>query len=75
VGISVSMMKLKVHYMTAENSSLARAERTKRKPIGTFFNMLEKVATENNPSGTSGNIFSICGSGVQIINKPGFVKT
>jgi hypothetical protein len=61
--------------MTAENLSLARDERTKRKTIGTFFNMLEKVATENNPSDTTGNIFSICGSGVQINNKPGFVIT
>ena len=68
-------MKLKLQYMTAENLSLARAEKTKRKPIGTFFNMLEKVATENNPSDTLGNIFSLCGSGVHTNNKPGFVIT
>jgi len=50
----ISMMKLKLQYMTAENLSLARAEKTKWKPIGTFFNMLEKLATENNLSDTPG---------------------
>jgi hypothetical protein len=37
--------------------------------VGTFFNMLEKVATENNFSDTPGNIFKIDEGGIQINNK------
>jgi len=68
-------MKLKMQGITAEGLSLARAERTNRNPIGTFFNMLEKVATENNPSGTPENIFNIYGSSILINKNPGFVMT
>jgi hypothetical protein len=63
------MLKLKMQDITAESVSLAGAERTNRNPLGTFFNMLEKVATENNPSGTPGNIFNIYGSSIQINKK------
>lgn len=68
-------MKLKLHDMTAESLSLTGAERTNRNPLATFFNMLEKEATENSRSETPGNIFNIYGSGIQINNKPGFVIT
>jgi hypothetical protein len=37
--------------------------------VGTFFNMLEKVATENNFTDTPGNIFNIDEGGMQISNK------
>jgi hypothetical protein len=43
--------------------------------VGTLFNVLEKVATENNPSDTPGNICNIYGSGIQINNKPDSVVT
>jgi len=68
-------MKLKLQDMTAESLSLARAEGMNRNPLGTFFNMLEKVATENNPSDTPAKIFNIYGNGIKINNKPGFVIT
>jgi hypothetical protein len=45
--------------MTVESLSLVRAERTNRNPIGIFLSMLEKVATENNPSNTHMGTFSI----------------
>jgi hypothetical protein len=38
--------------------------------VGTFFNILDKVATENHPSDTPGNICNIYGNGIQINNKP-----
>jgi hypothetical protein len=69
------MTKLKLQDMTAESLSLTRAERTSQNPLGKFFNMLEKVATENNPSDTPGYLFNIYGSGIQINNKPDFVIT
>jgi len=71
----ISVIKLKLQDMTAESLSLVRAERTNRYPTGTFFRVLEKVATENNPSDTHGNVLNIYGSGIQINNKPGFVIT
>ena len=37
---------------------------------GTFFNVLEKVGTENNFSDTPGDIFIFDDSGIQINNKP-----
>jgi hypothetical protein len=37
-----------------------------RNTVGIFFNILEKVATENNPSDIPGNIFNIDKSGMQI---------
>ena len=52
-------MKLKLQDMTSESRFLARDQRMNRNTVGIFFNMLEKVATENNPSDTLGNIFNI----------------
>jgi hypothetical protein len=43
--------------------------------VGTFFNMLEKAATENNLSNRAGNIFNIDESGIQINNELDFLKT
>jgi hypothetical protein len=44
--------------------------------VGTFFNMLEKIAKENHLSDTPGNIFNINGSGKQIpSNKSDSVRT
>jgi hypothetical protein len=50
-------MKLKLQSMTAESLSVARAQSVHWNSVGTFFNMLENVATENNLSGTPGNIY------------------
>ena len=61
--------------MTAENLSLARAQRMNRNTGGTFFNMLEKAATDNNLSDTPGNILNIDASRIQINNKPNSVIT
>jgi hypothetical protein len=47
----------------------------KRHIVGTFFNMLEKLATENNISDTPGNIFNTDESGIQINNKADTVIT
>ena len=41
-----------------------------RKTVGTFFNIMEKVAADTNLSDTPGNIFNIYESGIQINNKP-----
>jgi hypothetical protein len=62
-------MSLKVQDATVEHLSLARAQRMNWNIVGAFFNMLEKVATENNVSDTPGNIFNIAESDIQIINK------
>jgi hypothetical protein len=62
-------MKLKLQDMTNESRSLARDQRMNRNTVGIFFNMLEKVATENNPSDAPGNIFKMDKSGIQIYNK------
>jgi hypothetical protein len=43
--------------------------------VGTFFRMLQEVATENNLSGTTGNVFNIDLSGIQTDNKPVSVIT
>jgi hypothetical protein len=51
------MMNLKVQGMTAEHLSLARAQKMNWNVFGIFFNMLEKVATENKVSDTPGEIF------------------
>ena len=61
--------------VTAESLSLTRAQRMDRNAVGTFFNMLEKVATENKLSDTPGNIFNINGNGKQINNKSDSVRT
>ena len=49
------MMKLEVQDMAAESLSLARNQRMNPNNVGAFLNMLEKVATKNNPSDTLGN--------------------
>ena len=61
--------------MTAESLSVARSERMNRKDVGTLFNMLENVATENNLSDTPGNIFNIDESVIRINKKPASVIT
>jgi hypothetical protein len=66
----ISVMKLKLLYMTADRLSLARGQIIKRNILGIFFLILEKVATENNCSDTPGNICNIYESGIQINNKP-----
>jgi hypothetical protein len=48
-----------VQDVTAESLSLTGAQRMKGNAVGTFYNMLEKVATENNLSDTPGNLFNI----------------
>jgi len=45
-----------------------------RNTVGTLFNMLENVATENNLSDTTGNILNIYENGRQV-TKPAFVIT
>jgi hypothetical protein len=64
-----------VQDVTAGSLSLTRAQRMNRNTVGTFFNMLEKVATENNLSDTPGNILNIKGSGKQTNNKSDSVRT
>jgi hypothetical protein len=46
-----------------------------RNTVGTLFNMLENVATENNLSDTPGNIFNIDESVLRINKKPVAVIT
>ena len=53
----------------AEGLSLTTAERMNWKTVGTFFNMLEKLATANNLSNTPGNILNADGSDIQLNNK------
>jgi len=60
--------------MTARNLSLARTQRINRHTTGTFFNMLERVATENNLSDAPGNIINNNESGIQINDKPDSVR-
>jgi len=43
-------MKLKPQGMTAENLSVVTYQNINRSIVGTFINMLEKIATENNLS-------------------------
>ena len=62
-------MKLKLQNVTAESLSLARARRMNRN-TRTFFNMLQKVGTENNLSDTHGNIFFFWQKWLTINNKP-----
>jgi hypothetical protein len=59
----------------AEGLSLARAQGMDRKIVETFFNMMEKVVTENNVFDKPGNIFNVDQSGVQANNKPASVIT
>jgi hypothetical protein len=60
--------------MTAGNLSLSRAQIMNQHTVGTFFNMLEKVATENNLSDAPGNVINNNESGIQINNKPDSVR-
>ena len=69
------MMKLKLQDVTAESLSLATFQRTNRNTAGTFWNMLEKVATENTLAYTPWNIFKIDESGLQVNNKSGALIT
>jgi hypothetical protein len=71
----ISRRKLKQQDMTAENLSLGRTQRMNRNTAGTYFNMLEKAATDSNLSDIPGNIFSIDEIGVHINNKPESVIT
>jgi hypothetical protein len=64
-----------VQDVTAESLYSTRAQRMNRNAVRAFFNMLEKVATENNLSDTPGNILNIDGNGIQINNKPDSVIT
>jgi hypothetical protein len=59
-------MKLKLQDMTSESRSLARDQRMNRNTVGIFFDVLEKVATENNLSNTPGTIFKMDKSGIYI---------
>ena len=58
-------MKLEVQDMAAESLSLARVQRMNPNNVRAFLNMLEKVATENNPSDTLENTFNVDKSGIQ----------
>jgi hypothetical protein len=42
----ISVMKLKVQYITAESLCLARAQRMNLNTVGTLFNVLEKAANK-----------------------------
>jgi ribonuclease HIII len=52
--------------MTVESLSVATAQIMNRKTVGTFLNMLAKVAAEYKPSDTPGNSSDIDESGIQI---------
>jgi hypothetical protein len=69
------MMKLKLQDVTAGCLSPAGVQRTNRNTVGTFWNMLEKVATENTLADTPWNIFKIDESGLLVNNKPGALIT
>jgi hypothetical protein len=56
--------------MTAGNVSLAGAQRMNRNTVGTFFNMLEKLAPKSNLYDAPGNVIKDDESGIQINNKP-----
>jgi hypothetical protein len=71
----ISKIKLKQQYMTAESLSLARAQRMNRNTVGTYFNVLEKAATDFNLSDTPKNIFNVYESVIHINNKPETVIT
>jgi len=59
-------MKLKLQDMTAESLSVASARRVNRNTFGTFFNIPEKVASENNISGTPGIVSKVNENGTQV---------
>jgi len=66
---------MKLQDMTAESLSLARVQRMNRNTVGTFFNILDEITTENTFADTPWNIFNIDESGININNKPGAVIT
>jgi hypothetical protein len=65
-----SNLKLKLQDVTGESLSSAKAQRINRDTAGTFFNILEKVATNIHLSDTPGNFFNTDKIGIQINNKP-----
>jgi hypothetical protein len=69
------MIKLKLGEITAGSLTLSRVHRMNPNTVGTYFNILEKVATKNNLSDTSGNIFSIVESFIKSNDKPDCVVT
>ena len=60
--------------MTAGSLSLAGVHRMNPNTTGTFFNMLDIVATKNNLSDTPGDIFNIVESFVKTNKGPDSVK-
>jgi hypothetical protein len=58
-------MKLKLQGTTADSLYVAGAVKLYRNNVGTFCNVLQNVATENNLSDTTGNIFNFTGSSTQ----------
>jgi hypothetical protein len=68
-------MKLKTAGFDYRKSVSARASRMNPNTVRTFFNMVEKIATKNNLSGTFGNIFKIDESGIQLNNQPDIIIT
>jgi hypothetical protein len=52
--------------MTAESLPVAGAHRVNWNTVGSFFNMLEKTATENNLPGTPGNVSNVNENGTQV---------
>jgi predicted phosphatase len=71
----ITVMKRKLQEITAERLSLYRAQTMKPKTVEMFFNMLEKVATKNKISETSGNIFNLDENDIHINNKPDSIIT
>jgi len=61
-------MKHKLQDMSAESLSVVRAQRMNRKIFGKFFNILERVVTENNLSATPWNVSNVNRNGTQVNN-------
>jgi hypothetical protein len=61
-------MKLRLQDITAESLSAGRTQGMNRNTFGTFFNILEKVVTENSLSGTHGNVSKVNRNGTQVNN-------
>ncbi|KAI4471504.1 hypothetical protein MML48_1g11818 [Holotrichia oblita] len=57
----------------AEGVSLARAQGMRRKEVGDYFKLLEKVLEENQLFDKPGHIFNMDETGLQLNNKPGYV--
>jgi hypothetical protein len=69
----ISGVKLKQQNKTVENPSVARTQRMNRNTVGTLFNMLKILASENKLFDTPGNILNIDEIGIQINTKPNSV--